>query len=269
VVEAALAEIRRGAVDKVVLARDEYLDARAPWDAREVGARLARDYPTCWTYAVDGWLGATPELLVRSRAGAVASRVLAGTLARDGDDDQGAQILAASAKDLAEHRFAVDSVARELARFTKAITVPAQPHVVRLATLMHLATDIGGKLADGHSALDLAIALHPTAAVCGAPTAAARALLARLEGMDRGRYAGPVGWLGADGGGEWGIALRGAHLSADRRSARLLAGGGLVAGSDPVAEAAEVDLKLAPMRRALAGASPPPNGVEPDAPQTG
>jgi menaquinone-specific isochorismate synthase len=251
VVGAALEAIGRGEVGKVVLARDEWLEAATPWDLRAVAHQLARRHPTCWTYAVDRRIGATPELLVRAIGGRVASRVLAGTLPRDGHDQATAARLAASAKDLAEHRFAVDSVAETLAQFTDRLTVPSKPRVLTLATLMHLATDVTGQLADGETSLQLAAALHPTAAVCGTPREAARQLLARLEGMDRGRYAGPVGWMGADGDGEWGIALRGAHLDASLTRARLLAGGGIVAGSDPAAEAAEIEAKLAPMRTAL------------------
>ncbi|MDR3202093.1 MAG: chorismate-binding protein, partial [Bifidobacteriaceae bacterium] len=162
-----------------------------------------------------------------------------------------AAALAESSKDLREHEYAVASVARVLARFTDELSVPESPSVLQLPNVMHLATDVVGALRPGPTSLDLAAALHPTAAVCGTPTEAARDLLAELEGMDRGRYAGPVGWLGANGDGEWGIALRGAQLAPDRLSARLLAGGGIVAASVPDEELAETEAKFAPMLRAL------------------
>jgi menaquinone-specific isochorismate synthase len=130
--------------------------------------------------------------------------------------------------------------------------VPESPFVLHLANVMHLATDVTGVLADGTTSLELAADLHPSAAVCGTPTEAAASLIASIEGMDRDRYAGPVGWMDAGGDGEWGIALRCARLDAeDPRSARLFAGCGIVAGSDPRAELAESAAKLLPMREAL------------------
>jgi menaquinone-specific isochorismate synthase len=259
IVRRALTEIQAGRVDKVVLARDEWAEARAPIDPRLLLARLSANYPSCWAYAVDGTLGATPELLVRSVHGLVSSRVLAGTIRRTDDDAANlarAAALARSSKDLEEHEYAVASVARALAAFTDEILVPEVPYVLHLPNVMHLASDVTGVLrpgADrpGPSSLELAAALHPSAAVCGTPTRPARRLIGELEGVDRGRYAGPVGWMGADGDGEWGIALRGAQLSPDRRRARLFAGGGIVGASVPAEELAETEAKLAPMHQAL------------------
>ena len=139
------------------------------------------------------------------------------------------------------------------------MNVPEQPFVLHLPNVMHLASDVTGVLdrstsAAAPSSLSLAAALHPSAAVCGTPTTAARDLIREIEGMDRGRYAGPVGWTGADGDGEWGIALRSARLDdADPRRIRLYAGCGVVAASDPSAELAESEAKLVPMRWALGG----------------
>lgn len=263
VVAAGIAAVRAGEVDKVVLARDVVARTEHPLDARWALHRLADRYPSCWTFSVDGLLGATPELLVRSEKGLVTSRVLAGTIRRTGDDDADlarAAILAHSSKDLEEHEYAVRSVAHALEPFCSSTNVPDVPFVLHLPNVLHLASDITGVLGtlevDGPqhpSSLTLAAALHPTAAVCGTPTQGAAALIRRIEGMDRARYAGPVGWFGADGDGEWGIALRSAQTSSsDERAVRLFAGCGIVAASDPAAELAESEAKLVPMRTALA-----------------
>jgi menaquinone-specific isochorismate synthase len=255
-VSTAIRRIERGDVEKVVLARDLEALAERPLDPRRLLDRLASRYPGCWTFSVDGLVGATPEMLVRREKGLVTSRVLAGTIRRSGDDAGDLALaarLARSGKDLEEHEYAVRSVAQALAPHCATTSVPESPFVLHLANVMHLATDVTGVLADGSTSLELAAALHPSAAVCGTPTAAAAALIDELEGMDRDRYAGPVGWMDAQGDGEWGIALRCARLDpVDPRRARLFAGCGIVAGSDPAAELGESDAKLVPMREALA-----------------
>ncbi len=254
----AVGEIRAGALEKVVLARDVVARTAEPLDARWVLSRLSTDYHGCWTFSVDGLVGATPELLVRSEKGLVTSRVLAGTIRRTGDDDADlahAAVLAHSSKDLEEHEYAVASLTRALEPFCSSTNVPETPFVLHLPNVLHLATDVTGVLREaGESSLALAAALHPTAAVAGTPTPEAVALLAELEQMDRGRYAGPVGWLGADGDGEWGIGLRSAELDPqDPHRLRLFAGCGIVAASEPEAELAESEAKLEPMRHALGG----------------
>jgi menaquinone-specific isochorismate synthase len=255
VVAKAVQRIAAGDVDKVVLARDLEARAAAPIDPRWLLRGLAARYPGCWTFAVDGLVGATPELLVRLERGLVHSRVLAGTIQRTGNDEHDLALagsLARSSKDLEEHEYAVRSLAEALAPHCSSMNVPEAPFVLHLPNVMHLATDVAGVLADGATSLTLAAALHPTAAVGGTPTAAAIELIRELEGMDRGRYAGPVGWTDASGDGEWGIALRCAELDAqDPHRLRLFAGCGIVAGSDPEAELAEADAKLVPMRDAL------------------
>ena len=196
---------------------------------------------------------------MRSEKGLVTSRVLAGTIRRTGDDNADlarAAILAHSSKDLEEHEYAVQSVAEALDPFCSSTNVPDVPFVLHLPNVLHLASDVTGVLTSTDSthpsSLALAAALHPTAAVCGTPTVAARELIRSIEGIDRARYAGPVGWFGADGDGEWGIALRSAHIDADdARRVRLFAGCGIVAASDPAAELAESEAKLEPMRHAL------------------
>ena len=247
-------QITGGSVDKVVLARDLHARAEREIDPRWPLRRLAERYPGCWTFSVDGLLGATPEMLVRLDQGLVTSRVLAGTIRRSGDDDRDLRLaasLARSSKDLEEHEYAVRSVAEALAPHCSSTNVPESPFVLHLANVMHLATDVTGVLADRTSSLALAAALHPSAAVCGTPTAAAADLIAKLEQMDRGRYAGPVGWMDARGDGEWGIALRCAARDPDPRRLRLFAGCGIVAGSDPEAELAEADAKFVPVMDAL------------------
>jgi menaquinone-specific isochorismate synthase len=255
VVADAIARIGAGHLEKVVLARDIRASTQQPVDPRRLLAQLAGAYPGCWTFSVDGLLGATPEMLVKLERGLVTSRVLAGTIRRSQDDEHDlalAASLARSSKDLDEHEYAVRSVADALAPYCATTNVPEAPFVLHLANVMHLATDVTGVLADGASSLHLAAALHPSAAVCGTPTTAAADLIEEIEGMDRGRYAGPVGWIDARGDGEWGLALRCAKLDAqDPRTLRLFAGCGIVAGSDPAAELAESNAKLLPIRQAL------------------
>ncbi|MFX4272150.1 isochorismate synthase [Propionibacteriaceae bacterium Y1685] len=256
-VAGAVESIRTGAVDKVVLARDVIAHADAALDHRLLVERLSSEYERCWTWSIDGLVGATPEMLIRREGGMATSRVLAGTIRRTGHDDHDLALAAAlsqSSKDLAEHEFAVASVAEKLAPYCSGMHVPDSPYVLELPNVLHLATDVTGVTTDHASSLALAGALHPSAAVCGTPTDAARDLIAEIEHLDRGRYSGPVGWLDAHGDGEWGIALRcGQILSEDPSSIRLFAGCGIVADSDPAAELAESNAKLVPMRDALGG----------------
>ena len=250
-VAAAVGRIEAGELAKVVLARDVIAEAEHPVDARHLLTRLAERYPSCWTFAVDGLVGATPELLIRRSGTDVESLVLAGTAWRhdDTDEDRLAAELIASAKDQEEHVYATQSAADALAGYCAELSVPPAPEVVRLANLVHLGTRVSGRLAGDTDALTLAAALHPTAAVAGTPTDLALKVIEDLEGMDRGRYAGPVGWMDATGNGEWCIALRCAELSG--RLVRLFAGCGIVAGSVPRTEIAEAQAKLAPIRDAL------------------
>jgi len=256
-VAAAVAAIKAGRLRKVVLARDLYATAEEPIDPRILLRRLAARYPECYTFACDGMIGATPELLIQQTGREVSALVLAGTTPRGGDpaEDEalGAGLLA-SDKNTEEHSYAVASMRDALGPLCDTLDVEARPALLKLPNLQHLGTRVRGTLAatgTPRSALALAAAVHPTAAVCGTPTGAAFELIRELEHMDRERYAGPVGWVDAEGNGEWGIALRCAQLSG--RSARLFAGCGIVAGSDPAAELAEAQVKFRPMRGALEG----------------
>ena len=256
-VATAVDRIKAGRLQKVVLARDLYASVSGPIDERLLLGRLAERYPDCYTFACGGLVGATPELLIRRQGLQVSSLVLAGTAPRGDDPVQDGALgtaLLASAKDTEEHGYAAAGVRGSLARLCDELTVAPRPELLRLANVQHLATTISGRLparADGTtpSVLALADALHPTAAVCGTPAETALELIRELEGMDRGRYAGPVGWVDGAGNGEWCIALRCAELDGTR--ARLFAGGGIVADSDPAAELAETQAKLRPMQSAL------------------
>lgn len=250
----AVQRISDGELDKVVMARDVFITADRPLDARWLLERLSSSYRKTWTFSVDRLIGATPEMLVRREKALVTSRILAGTIQRTGDDAHDlalAASLARSSKDLEEHEYAVRSVAEALDAHCSSMNVPEAPFVLHLPNVMHLATDVAGVLSDSSSSLALAAALHPSAAVCGTPTWKARDVIADLEKMDRGRYAGPVGWMDASGDGEWGIALRCGQVQDDPAIIRLFAGCGIVAGSDPQDEVAESNAKLRPMLSAL------------------
>ena len=253
----AVAAIKADSLRKVVLAQDLFATASGAIDVRALLRRLARRYPDCFTFACDGMVGATPELLIRQTGRQVSALVLAGTTPRGGDpveDEALGTALLASAKNTEEHAYAVASMREALEPLCDELDSRPRPTLIKLPNLQHLGTWVRGTLtADGtpRSALGLAAAVHPTAAVCGTPTGAALELIRDLEHMDRERYAGPVGWVDADGNGEWGIALRCAQLSG--RTARLFAGCGIVAGSDPAAELAEAQVKFRPMRGALEG----------------
>lgn len=240
-------------LNKVVLARDLVGLLPAESDLRLAITELALGYPDCWTYAVDGLVGSSPETLIRADHGEVNARVLAGTISRGTDavaDLAAALALATSTKDGDEHEFAVQSVLKSLRPLTSHITSSEIPFTVKLPNLWHLATDIEGTLSDGWTSLDLIAALHPTAAVAGTPTESALALIRELEPFDRGRYAGPVGWVGADGDGEWAIALRCAQVSRTGK-VTAYAGCGIVLDSDPDRELAETKMKFRPIVEAF------------------
>ena len=254
-VDVAVSRIYLGELDKVVLARDIVAQLDEPLHIGSLLLRLNEAFPECWTFCVDGLVGATPELLIRRDGEHVTSRVLAGTMRRSRDSDRDGQLAAellGSDKDQEEHVYAVESVAAALATHCTDLKVPAEPFILRLANVQHLATDVTGELVDAAPALALAASLHPTAAVCGTPTERATQVIRELEGMDRGRYSAPVGWIAAHGDGEFGIALRCALIeNAERTKLRLFAGCGIVAGSTGESAVAESQAKFGAMRAAL------------------
>jgi menaquinone-specific isochorismate synthase len=251
----AIKEIESTKLEKVVLARDLKVNSHRAIDPRKILRNLSAEYPSTWIFAVAGLIGATPELLLRLSRGMVTSRVLAGTISKTGDDEKDlalAASLARSSKDLEEHEYAVRSVADALDPFCTSTNVPESPFVLHLANVMHLATDVTGALIESKKNVDaftILEKLHPSAAVCGTPTEIAAKLIKDIEGMSRGRYAGPVGWLDASGDGELGIALRCGQIL--ENELRIFAGCGLVAGSNPEKELSESNAKFAPMRSAL------------------
>lgn len=252
-----------GEARKVVLARDVMVTPSALLPVPQILARLARGYPSCWTFAVDGMVGASPELLVRLEGRRLACRVLAGTARRrTGDtgargpaDPAGlAEWLEASGKNNREHELARASALAALEPLCSVVEAPER-FVVTLPNVLHLASDITGVVAGDTGALSLVGALHPTAAVCGTPTPAAARIIEEVEGMDRGRYAGPVGWVDWHGEGEWCIALRSAALPdggpGPGAPARVFGGGGIMPDSVPADELAETEAKMRPMLGAL------------------
>jgi salicylate biosynthesis isochorismate synthase len=257
-VSTATGRIDAGDVEKVVLAREVLVSAPAAPDPAVIFGLMREVFPACFCFCVGtpegAFMGASPELLVR-RSGAGASTVaLAGSTRRSSDpavDDHLGERLLQSAKDRREHEIVAKRIARRLRPLSVWVETEPDPSLVQIANIQHLATPIHAQLAEAHSAVELAGMLHPTPAVGGEPEAAAEAMIGELERMDRGWYAGPVGWMDATEDGEFCVALRSALLR--DREAHLYAGAGIVAGSDPAAELAETEIKLEAMLPLLSG----------------
>jgi isochorismate synthase len=260
IVAESIGRMRRDGLEKVVLARECRVRAARPFDRAAALARLREDYPGCFTFAFDHgaacFLGATPERLVTLRHGTVWATCLAGSIARGAtpeDDRRLGEALLASAKDRLEHAIVVRALRDALADSCEHLTVPEAPTLLKVRNVQHLFTPVVGTAAPGLTALDLAARLHPTPAVGGAPREAALALIREIERLDRGWYAGPVGWLDARGDGEFAVALRSGLVRGAEAS--LFAGCGIVPDSDPEREDAESRLKLRPMLAALRNAA--------------
>ena len=272
-VELATQALKQNRAIKVVLARDSYLSSSLTLGATL--EHLATRFATTWTFSVDGMIGASPEMLLQLREREVFSRVLAGTARRRANMDQSeleqlADWRRRSPKNSREHQLAAASAVKALTPITEQLRV-SEPFALTLPNVIHLATDIYGQVAGDTGALALVEALHPTAAVCGTPTAAAAQLIGELEGMDRERYAGPVGWVDWRGEGQWCIALRSGQVLAPTAqtagtqsgpagypmgnqpvgSVRIFAGAGIMPDSVAADELAETNAKMAPMRAAL------------------
>lgn len=254
----ALAHIDAGTLDKVVMSRALTLDLRV--DVPRLLATLIERNPEAYSFAMPldersprSLVGSSPELLLSKRGERIASNPLAGSVPRSSDPDEDArraQALLRSAKDLREHVHVADAVADTLAPWCRRLSVPSGPGLRATPTMWHLSTEICGELHDPRTpSLALALALHPTPAVCGHPTREARALIEAVEGFPRDMFTGLVGWCDADGDGEWAISIRCAEIDAEQ--ATLYAGAGIVAGSDPQAELAETRAKMATMLQAM------------------
>jgi menaquinone-specific isochorismate synthase len=276
IVAEAIARVEAGALGKVVLARQVEVTANRPFVIPDMLSRLRALYPTCMIFRIGGFIGASPELLIERRGDRVASHPLAGTIGRSGDlatDEALIAGLLASPKQRREHAYVIEGLRRSLGPLCSDIEVPDKPTVLELRNVSHLATRLTGVLSPvpggpavggapepwqggaAHpglrvpSALQLVARVHPTPAVGGTPTDAAVAYIDQVEGFDRGRYAGPVGWMDAGGDGSWAIGLRSAEVDGDR--AWLYAGVGLVAGSRPGSELEETQLKLQALLAAM------------------
>jgi isochorismate synthase len=256
-VEGATSRIAAGEMTKVVLAREVIVSAAAAHDPAALFGAVREQFPTCFCFCCGtpeaAFIGASPELLVR-RSGAGASTVaLAGSTRRSSDpavDDHLGEQLLRSDKDRREQQIVAERIVRALRPHAVWVEAAAEPEIARVANIQHLATPIVAQLAEPHSAIELAGMLHPTPAVGGEPWPAAAATITELEGMDRGWYAAPVGWMDATEDGEFCVALRSALLR--DREAHLFAGVGVVAGSDPAAELAETEVKLGALLPLLA-----------------
>ncbi len=248
-VEAATARIEAGELSKVVLAREVIVEAGAAHDPAALFGALREQFPSCFCFCCGtpeaAFVGASPELLVRRSGASVSTVALAGSTRRSSDpavDDHLAEQLLRSDKDRREQRIVVRRIVRALRPHAVWVEAAAEPEIVKVANIQHLATPVIAQLAEPHSAIELAGLLHPTPAVGGEPWPEAAATIAELERMDRGWYAAPVGWMDATEDGEFCVALRSALLR--DREAHLFAGVGVVAGSDPAAELAETEVKL-------------------------
>lgn len=249
----AIEIMQSGRASKIVVARDAVVETGNDIDVRALVGALNRSYPSTWTFCVAGMVGATPELLISRSGDRVESRVLAGTyrVAHDPRSElAAARTQLGGAKDTAEHRYAIDSLAQTLKPLCSELEVDPEPHLLALSNVIHLASDAHGIVKPGHTLLDVAQAVHPTAAVGGVPREAAWEHIAYVEKADRGRYAGPVGWIDGNGDGQLGIALRCGQLES-RNRIRLWAGCGIMPDSDPASELAETRAKLTPMMTAL------------------
>lgn len=242
----AMREAGPDGLRKVVLAREIVVEADVPFDRSVLLSRLRSAYPGCFLFHVDGFLGASPELLVGRAGDVVRAQPMAGTVRRGGDlaaDASLAAGLLASTTYRHEHQITIDMVFDTLLPWCSYLDYEPEPSVVSVANVQHLATLVEGRLSQpAPSIIELVRALHPTPAVNGWPRAAAQAWIAEHEGFDRGRYAGTVGWVDGRGNGTFAVSIRCADV--DGTTARVVAGNGIVADSDPDTELAETQVKL-------------------------
>lgn len=251
-------EVRTGNLTKVVIARDIFIESDYPINTHAVLVRLRDAYPLSYRFSFEGLIGASPELLATRRDREISSHPLAGTTRRTGDALRDAELAAElrrSAKNQIEHRVVIDMVHDTLLPYCSFLDWEPEPDVIPVGNVQHLGTRLIGRLSDPPlHVLDAAYALTPTPALGGHPRETAVALIKKIEGFERGRYGGSIGWFDRHGNGTFAVTIRCAEISADCRSAHLFAGGGIVADSDPQAEFAETEAKLQAMTRAITGA---------------
>ena len=247
--------VRDGVLTKAVIAREVLVTSPESIDVHAVLRRLKASFGSSYRYSVDGFIGASPELLIALDGNTVRCHPLAGTTTRTGDpetDRRAAAELLASEKNQVEHRVVIDMIYDTLLPWCSYLDWEPEPSIISVANVQHLGTAMEGHLSDPRPhVLELVRALSPTPALGGFPRAEALELIAKVEGFTRGRYGGAVGWVDAAGDGTWAVAIRCAELSADRRQARLVAGGGIVAESEPLSELAETQAKLQAMLSAI------------------
>lgn len=247
--------VREGLITKAVIAREILVEAKNPIDIHAVLLRLRSSFSNSYRYSIEGFIGASPELLIEIDGDTIRSHPLAGTTPRTGDpetDTALAQKLMHSMKDQVEHRVVIDVIHDMLLPFCSYLDWEPEPSVIQVANVQHLGTLIEGHLSDNHPhILELARHLCPTPALGGHPRDLALQIIRENEGFDRKNYGGAVGWVDCKGNGTWAVAIRCAELSDDRKSARLIAGGGIVAASEPEAELAETQAKFQAMLSAL------------------
>jgi len=251
----ARSAVREGRITKAVIAREVVVEARDPIDVHAVLLRLKATFGNSYRYSIDGFVGASPELLIEVAGSRVTSHPLAGTTPRTGDPTTDAELarkLLLSMKDQVEHRIVIDVIHDMLLPYCSYLDWQPEPSVIEVANVQHLGTLIEGHLSEDHpDLLDLARMLCPTPALGGHPRDEALAIISELEGFDRKNYGGAVGWVNAQGDGTWAVVIRCAEFSSDRITARLIAGGGIVAASDPDAELAETQAKFQAMLSAI------------------
>ena len=247
--------VRTGRITKAVIARDIVVESSTPVDVHALLKRLKASFGSSYRYSIDGFVGASPELLVSRNGDEIASHPLAGTTPRTGNPEVDARLaveLRTSSKNQIEHRVVIDMVHETLLPWCSYLDWQPEPEVIAVANVQHLGTRVEGRLsAPFPHVLDLVAELSPTPALGGHPRDIALGLIAQHEGVHRGRYGGAVGWCDRAGNGSWAVAIRCAEFSADRRSARLYAGGGIVAESEPTAELAETQAKFQAMLAAI------------------
>ena len=254
-VTAARDAVRSGSITKAVIARDVFVASSQPIDIHSVLLRLRNSFGSSYQFSVDGFVGASPELLVSIVDGEVSSHPLAGTAPRTGDPTTDAQLAASllsSSKNQIEHRIVIDAVHDTLLPWCSYLDWEPEASIVAVANVQHLGTHMSGRLSEPFlHVLDAVYALSPTPALGGHPRDKALKLISEVEGMSRGRYGGAVGWFDSRGNGVWAVSIRCAEYSNNNMTARLFAGGGIVADSDPLSELAETQAKLQAMLAAI------------------